>query len=148
MKLHTLPKSTSKKAKRLGLGYGSGSGGHTVGRGQKGQKARGKLPLSFVGSSWVWFKRLPFMRGKSLFRTIDKKNTVTLTDLNGFPKGSVITAELLTQKGYGRKGQPNTQYKIVNSGKLETALTVKVQATKQAAIKITQAGGEYQGETA
>ena len=36
-------------AKRLGRGYGSGKGGHTSGRGQKGQKSRTNIHILFEG---------------------------------------------------------------------------------------------------
>ena len=35
--------------KRLGRGYGSGVGGHTSNRGQKGQKSRTDLHILFEG---------------------------------------------------------------------------------------------------
>ena len=44
-----LPKNTKKRKKRVGRGYGSGKGGHTTGRGQKGQKSRKKLNILFEG---------------------------------------------------------------------------------------------------
>jgi len=39
----TTMKLITKKRKRVGRGYGSGKGGHTVGRGQKGKKLEGRL---------------------------------------------------------------------------------------------------------
>ena len=46
MELHNLKKTKNgKKAKRVGRGIGSGKGGHTVGKGQKGQKIRRKHSL-------------------------------------------------------------------------------------------------------
>ncbi len=50
MKLEQLSKTTVKSKKRVGRGYGSGKGGHTVGRGAKGDKARGKIGLTFEGT--------------------------------------------------------------------------------------------------
>ncbi|MEI6690505.1 MAG: uL15m family ribosomal protein [bacterium] len=148
MKLHTLKKATDKKSKRLGLGYGSGRGGHTSSRGQKGQKSRGDMPLTFVGSSWVWFKRLPFMRGKSIFNSIKNSDTLTLSDLSHFENGAIVNHITLREKGFTKKGQGLIAYKIVNSGKLDKKLTVQVPATKTAQEAIIKAGGEYQGETA
>lgn len=60
-----LPKLRGKqgKAKRIGRGYGSGKGGHTVGRGQKGQKARRKVKPGFEGGQLPLGKRLPVRRG-------------------------------------------------------------------------------------
>ena len=42
MKLNSIPKRKNRvmPGKRIGRGYGSGVGGHTVGRGTKGQKPR------------------------------------------------------------------------------------------------------------
>ena len=48
--LSTLNKTTVKSAKRIGRGIGSGKGGHTTGRGQKGQNSRGKIKLTFDGA--------------------------------------------------------------------------------------------------
>lgn len=66
MRLHELPKIVKKGKKRLGRGYGSGKGGHTVGRGQKGQKARGKIHPLFTGTKTKksLLQRLPLLRGK------------------------------------------------------------------------------------
>jgi len=44
-----LPKVVAKSKKRLGRGMGSGKGSHTSGRGQKGQKSRGKIGVLFEG---------------------------------------------------------------------------------------------------
>lgn len=48
---------------------GSGKGSHTVGRGQKGQKARGSVGVLFEGVKMKksLLKRLPLMRGKGKF---------------------------------------------------------------------------------
>lgn len=62
MKLHELMKIKTKNRKRLGRGLGSGKG-KTVGRGTKGQKARGKMPAGFVGNLPL-YKKLPLRRGK------------------------------------------------------------------------------------
>ena len=67
MKLHQLTKTTTRSQKRRGRGYGSGVGGHTVGRGAKGQKARSNVSLWFEGGQLPLTKRLPFWRGKSRF---------------------------------------------------------------------------------
>ena len=48
--------------KRLGRGIGSGKG-KTGGRGSKGQKARGKVPLAFAGSNLPLYKKLPLRKG-------------------------------------------------------------------------------------
>jgi ribosomal protein L15 len=64
-----LPKVVSKRKKRVGRGMGSGKGSHTVGRGQKGQKSRGKINVLFEGMKVrkSLLKRLPLLRGKGKF---------------------------------------------------------------------------------
>ena len=146
MKLNTLPKITARKNKRLGHGYGSGKGGHTSSRGQKGQKSRGSVRMSFTGSSWVWFKRLPFMRGKSRFNSFGKKAVIDLSALNVFKAGSLVTIESLIEKKIISKNQATiSSVKIVGTGELKKNLKVMVDATKTAQKAILATKGEYSG---
>lgn len=64
-------------AKRLGRGYGSGKGGHTCGRGQKGQKSRTKIHILFEGVKVKksTLKKLPLLRGKGKFLAKKKAKT-------------------------------------------------------------------------
>lgn len=144
MKLHELKKITVSKNKRLGHGYGSGKGGHTSSRGQKGQKSRNGVRLSFTGSSWVWFKRLPFMRGKSRFNSFGKKALINLSKLNVFESGALVSIESLIEQKIISKNQATiSSVKIVGTGKLEKKLNVMVSATLSAQKAIKDAGGEY-----
>jgi large subunit ribosomal protein L15 len=59
MELHELTKIVKRRKKRVGRGYGSGKGGHTTGRGAKGQKIRNKLRPSFEGGQLPLVRRLP-----------------------------------------------------------------------------------------
>lgn len=59
MELEKLTKISSGGKKRVGRGYGSGKGGHTTGRGAKGQKVRGKIKLVFEGGQLPLVRRLP-----------------------------------------------------------------------------------------
>ncbi len=79
MKDFKLPKIVARGKKRVGRGRGSGKGGHTVGRGQKGQKARGKVGVLFEGMKMKksLIKRLPLQRGKGKFHTkLTKKEKI------------------------------------------------------------------------
>jgi large subunit ribosomal protein L15 len=144
MKLHELKKVTVRKNKRLGHGYGSGKGGHTSSRGQKGQKSRNGVRLSFTGSSWVWFKRLPFMRGKSRFNSFGKKALINLSKLNVFENGDLVSMETLIEKKIISKNQATiSSVKIVGTGKLEKKLNIMVPATLSAQKAIKEAKGEY-----
>ncbi len=147
MKLNLLPKLVIGKKKRQGLGYGSGIGGHTSGRGQKGQKSRNGVRLSFTGSSWVWFKRLPFMRGKSRFNSFGKKAYITLNDLNVFDNGETVTTETLIQKKLISKNQVTiTSLKVLGTGELKKKLIIAIPATLSAQKAILAAKGEYRGQ--
>lgn len=144
MKLNELPKLTTTKNKRLGHGYGSGKGGHTSSRGQKGQKARNGVRMSFTGSSWVWFKRLPFMRGKSRFNSFGKKALINLSTLNVFDNGAVVSVESLIALKIISKNQATiSSVKIVGTGELKKKLSVMVPATLSAQKAILDAKGEY-----
>ncbi len=147
MKLNELPKLSARKNKRLGHGYGSGKGGHTSSRGQKGQKARNHVRLSFTGSSWVWFKRLPFMRGKSRFNSFGKKAMINLSELNVFESGALVTVESLIEKKIISKNQATiSSIKIVGTGELKKKLKVMIPATASAQKAILAAKGEYSGQ--
>jgi len=144
MKLNELPKLTATKNKRLGHGYGSGKGGHTSSRGQKGQKARNGVRMSFTGSSWVWFKRLPFMRGKSRFNSFGKKALINLSTLNVFENGAIVSMESLIALKIISKNQATiSNVKIVGTGELKKKLNVMVPATLSAQKAILDAKGEY-----
>lgn len=68
---HTLPRVVARGRKRVGRGFGSGKGGHTVGRGQKGQKSRERVSISFFGTKMKksLLKRLPMQRGKGRLKS-------------------------------------------------------------------------------
>ena len=59
MELHKLSRIVAGKKKRVGRGYGSGKGGHTTGRGAKGQKVRNRVRPAFEGGQLPLVRRLP-----------------------------------------------------------------------------------------
>lgn len=146
MNLSNLPKITERQAKRVGRGYGSGKGGHTVGKGNKGEKARGSIPLTFAGTKMKksLLKRLPFMRGKGKNKTFSKDRVVIdLDDLKNFPAGSVIDIESLVKAGLVQEDEVNYfGVKILGGGELKVAIKVKVPVSGGAEKKIKKAGGE------
>ncbi|HCR10999.1 MAG TPA: 50S ribosomal protein L15 [Candidatus Pacebacteria bacterium] len=142
MKLNTLPPVSEVGKKRLGRGYGSGKGGHTSGRGTKGQRSRtGKgIPLWFEGGARPLIKRLPFIRGKSRFGSIDRKpQLVTLAELNAL-KEKEITPEVL----FAHKLIHNVHLsvKIVGKGELKNTYVLhNIRASGPAKALIEKAGG-------
>lgn len=146
MKLEALPKTTKGKKKRLGRGYGSGQGGHTVGRGAKGAKARGKVGLTFTGTKIKksLFKRLPLRRGKGKFKPLKTSPViVNLKHLAFLPKGTVVDAQLLAKEGIiDRQEAAAFGVKVLGEGSLDKPLTVALPVSKSAAAKIEKAGGK------
>lgn len=145
MKLSNLPKITEKKKRRRGLGHGSGRG-KTAGRGTKGQKARGDIPLSFEGGALALIKRLPFRRGKNKQKVFKKKPIeLNVKVLNLLPKGSTIDLATLIKYSIVDEMEAR-QYgvKILGEGKINVPLTLKLSASKGAKEKIKKAGGSIE----
>ena len=102
MLLSQLPKTTTRSKKRLGRGYGSGKGGHTSGRGMKGQKSRSKVRLLFEGTkaNKDFFRRTPMLRGKGKLKSYQEKPLVIKSSsLEIFKAGDEVSLKSLTKKG-------------------------------------------------
>jgi large subunit ribosomal protein L15 len=143
MELNQLPKTVKRSAKRVGRGIGSGKGGHTSGRGTKGQKAREDIKINFEGTKFKksLMKRLPFLRGKGKFKAWGTKPTaLNLTDLADWPAKTAVTVENLVKKGLLKN--VNDPVKILSDGEVKEALEVKVPVSKSAGEKIIKAGGK------
>lgn len=141
MKMHELsPAPNSKTAgKRLGRGTGSGLG-HTAGKGMKGQNSRsgGGVRPGFEGGQMPLIRRLPKRGFTSLFKK--EYAIVNLTDLSKFEEGTIVTEELLLERGIIAKKQPYG-VKVLGKGDLIIALTVKANAFSKSAIDKIQASG-------
>lgn len=145
IKLHDLPKTTDKKDKRLGRGYGSGKGGHTTDRGVKGTKARYNVPLTFDGTKIKkgWLKRLPFWPGKGRQKGALKPVAINLSSLeNNYQKNETVNLESLLEKGIISKNEARRGVKILSKGKLSKKLVVQLPCSKKAQNKIEKAGGK------
>lgn len=145
MKLDKLPKITTKKKKRLGRGYGSGKGGHTVGRGQKGQKARGKIGLMFEGTKIKksLLKRLPLKRGKGKLKPKPGPVVINLKYLNILPKNTVVDLASLVKHGIVAEDEGEKfGVKILGEGDLSIPLTIKLPISGGAKKKVEKAGGK------
>lgn len=142
MNLHTLTKTTEKKKRRLGQGHGS-MRGKTSGRGTKGQKARGKVPLYFEGGAVSLIKRLPFRRGKGRNKVFKRRPiTVNIKVLNMLSKNNVVDLKTLIEKHIvDEKDAKIYGVKILGDGDLNIPLILKLPASKGAIEKIKKAGG-------
>ena len=138
MPLTNLKKLTDKGKKRVGRGNGSGKG-KTSARGQKGQKARGRIRVDFEGGQLRLIKRLPFKRGvgnPSAEDTLALKVEV----LNSFKAGSIVTKEALIKAGLVKKAVG--KIKIVGGGDLSVPLTIEIPVTKSVKALVEKAGGK------
>ena len=137
-------KTNTRSKKRLGRGYGSGKGGHTSSRGQKGQKSRGSVGILFEGVKVrkSLLNRLPFLRGKGKNKGKTGPMIVNLDALNLLKDGSKVNVEALVKAGILKESDA-TSYgvKILGDGKLEKKLTVLLPTSKSATKKIEKAGG-------
>ncbi|KKQ49411.1 MAG: hypothetical protein US95_C0010G0010 [Candidatus Woesebacteria bacterium GW2011_GWB1_38_5] len=137
-----------KGKKRLGRGYGSGKGGHTAGRGQKGQKTRKKLGLMFEGVKVKksFIKRLPFLRGKGRFSAQIKPFPIHLEALQELPSGTILNEEYLIKEGFVKKSDISKKgVKVLGNYNLTKKLTVDLPVSKKAREKIIEAGGNVTG---
>ena len=141
MKLHELLKSKKSLNKRVGRGIGSGLG-KTAGRGTKGQKARGKVPVGFSGSGLPLYKKLPLKRGLGNRNTRGKFAVINLSDLSQFKKSTVVDMEELIKANIINKKDLKKGVKVLGSGELLSALTIKLLVSNRAKEKIEKAGGK------
>ncbi len=140
-----LPKVVERRKKRLGRGYGSGKGGHTSGRGQKGQKARGKVGILFQGFKVKksMLRRLPIQRGKDKFRAHPVQLVVNLRDLNKLADGATVNIEALASAGLVRLGDAKKfGVKVLGTGKLTKKLNLALPASVSAIKQIEKLGGK------
>lgn len=145
MKIHDLtpPRNSRRKAIRAGRGIG-GKRGKTAGRGMKGQRARGTIPVGFEGGQMPLSRRLPKLRGfNNPFRVEYKAvNLTALAEL----KESEINPEVLAQHGLLKlpKAKP-TLVKILGEGEIKRAIKVSAHAfSKSAQGAIEAAGGSVE----
>lgn len=128
-------------ARRVGRGIGSGLG-KTCGRGHKGQKSRagGFHKVGFEGGQMPLQRRLPKRGFKSL--TQNQNVEVRLSELNLI---SVDVVDILTLKQAGLVAANALAVKVIASGEITRAVTLKgVKATKGAQTAIEAAGGKVE----
>ncbi|GAB5052586.1 50S ribosomal protein L15 [Pediococcus ethanolidurans] len=138
MKLNELKPSEGSRKVRNRVGRGTSSGnGKTSGRGQKGQKARGKVRLGFEGGQMPLYRRIP----KRGFTNINRKEyaIVNLTNLNAFDEGAEVTPEALLKAGVINKVLSGV--KVLGDGELSKKLTVKANKFSESAVKAIEAAG-------
>lgn len=140
IKLHELKvyKGSRKRRKVVGRGLGSGHGTFST-RGIKGQRARksGNTRPGFEGGRQPLIRQMPKLRG---FKSPHPKAvSITLSQLNKFSDGDVVTVQSLLGKKIIKS---SSSVKILASGEIKKKLEVKVPASAAAKQAIEKAGGK------
>jgi large subunit ribosomal protein L15 len=137
---HTLKqaKGARRPRKRIGRGVGSGQGTY-AGRGVKGQKKRGKVPIWFEGGQMPLTRRISHRPGFRNFRRVEYQS-VNLSDLaERFEAGATVDGETLAAAGLiDGADQP---FKVLADGELTHNLTVTAPRLSASAKEAITAGG-------
>lgn len=120
--------------KRLGRGPASGKG-KTSGRGQKGQKARGKVPKWYEGGQTPFYKRFPIIGFKRPHRKI--YHDINLTRIQDFwdtgriplQEGETLTIKIMKDTGI-ISGTLKDGVKILANGKEAYTVPLNIEASK------------------
>jgi large subunit ribosomal protein L15 len=140
VKLHNLKPAPGSRRDRKRVGRGeSAGGGKTCGRGQKGQKARGKTRLGFEGGQMPLARRVPKFGGF----TPRKRNVYAVVNVSELARfeGEVADPAALAAAGLIKKEKDRV--KILGDGELSVSITVRAHAfTNSAREKIEAAGGK------
>lgn len=138
----------TKGRKRIGRGVGSGYGGHSSTKGNKGQNARsgGGVPVWFEGGQMPLQRRLPKFGFKNPFRTtyraVNLSKLAELIESGVIDAAQAITPQVLAGVSVVRKKE---RVKILGGGELGTALTIKAHAfSASAKERIEAAGGSVE----
>ena len=116
-------------------------GSKTCGKGHKGQNARsgGGVPIGFEGGQMPIYRRLP-KKGFSNYNFAKRYNEINVERLAIFEAGTVVTPELLLERGIISK--PLDGVVIIGRGEVTVALTVRAHRfSASAKEKIEKAGG-------
>ncbi len=152
--LNTLPSpKTTRKSKIVGRGISSGKGGHTTGRGTKGQKSRSGYRApgpNFEGGQSPLAKRIPKLKGGSSSRGrgfITSKLVKTPVQLSiladKIKDGAKVTLDTLADlKLINFRSNKNLEIKVVFDKEISKKINLEgIKASKTAEEAIKKAGG-------
>ncbi|MDZ7789599.1 MAG: 50S ribosomal protein L15 [Xanthomonadales bacterium] len=143
MKLNSIQPAEGSRSERKRVGRGIGSGlGKTAGRGHKGQKARsgGFHKVGFEGGQMPLQRRVP----KVGFRSAVNRHTAELRLYQINAMGAEVV-DLDAVKQAGLVSKATRKVRVVNTGAIERAVTVRgIHVTAGAAKAIEAAGGKVE----
>ena len=134
----------TKRRKKIGRGPGSGHG-KTSTKGHKGHSARsgGGKAGGFEGGQMPLYRRLP-KRGFMPYGGKTHYAVVNLESLSGFAANAVVDPDGLLQAGL-IKSSDRTRVKVLGTGDVAHALTVRAHAVSESArTKIEAKGGRVE----
>lgn len=133
--------------KRLGRGQGSGLG-KTSGRGQKGQKARGKVPKFMEGGQTPYYKRFPLIgmtrAHRQEYAHLNLERIQEFWDRNRIPLQPGETLDIHTMRRCGLvTGSLKSGVKILANGKGDYSVPLSIEACRasMAAIELIEKNG-------
>lgn len=140
---------TKTKKRRVGRGYGSGKGGHTSGRGMKGQRSRSGFKRQKAWLREANINSLPKLRGigkRSNRKRYEKAKlnsfVLNVSDLDKLRDGEVVTQSFLKSRGLIKSRSKKVDIKILGEGNISKKITVKgIKTSEMAQEKIEKAGG-------
>ena len=133
-----MPRGAHRNTKRRGRGSGSGHG-KTSCRGRKGAKKRSGRTTrpGFEGGQMPLIRRIPKRGFNAPFHKVYQ--VVNIDSLNRFSANAVVGPADF--KKAGLVGSEKEPVKILGSGKVSKALTVKAHKFSEGAKKLLQAAG-------
>ena len=148
MRIDTLSPAEGAKTrtKRLGRGIGSGHG-KTSCKGHKGQWARsgGGVRPGFEGGQMPLARRIPKRGFHNKWAT--HYTIINLKQLENVPAGTVVDFEYVAQNGLTKEVKNSAGLKVLGSGQIKVALTVKAaKFSETAKTAIEKAGGKAEIE--
>lgn len=142
MKPHELKPAEGARKEKRRKGRGDGSGrGTTAGRGTKGTRARGTVHIFFEGGQMPIARRLPKLKG---FRSPNRVEygAVNVGDLDALGQKELGPDEM---RAAGLVHKRHKLIKVLGTGDVKSALTVRAHAVSQSARqKIEGAGGSVE----
>lgn len=139
MKPHDLKPAPGSVKRKQRVGRGDGSGrGKTAGRGTKGTRARGEVPLGFEGGQMPLIRRVPKLKG---FTPPNQKvyGAVNVSELEEMDVSDVGPDEL---RAAGLIHKRDKLIKVLGNGEITRAVNVTAHAFSESArTKIEAAGG-------
>jgi large subunit ribosomal protein L15 len=151
--LSNLSPRPGARRNRMRLGRGEGSGkGKTAGRGSKGQRHRGNVPIGFEGGQMPLHRRLPKRGFKNIHgtdyieigldRIAAKFEAGAVVDIHALKAQGIISKKIEKETKKGSVLLRDIKVKILGNGELDKSLTIVADKfTKGALQKIEAAGG-------